>query len=265
MTSADDLIRLVESLRAPYGYERSAKFAPGVLYDERCLLSMHRRALGPEPARALAAMAAALQAPKRLAVAIRDALPGAEVVHFGHEAGDGAVVRKLYFEYVSRARAAMAKGEPALVHLAYKWRPGAGEPVVARYVWRPCETATQAKSRIEARLPQAQAPRARAAALALVARCADLADKRGLNMLDVEEPGSPRASLDMNVYDANLTLGAVEDIAASAGEAFAIAPERLAATLGPFRDAALGHLATGLDRRGREFVTLYFGVEARAA
>ena len=224
---------------------------------------MHRGALGPEPSRTLTAMAASMQAPNLLAAAIREALPGAEVVHFGHEAGEGTLVRKLYFEYVSRARAAMAKGEPALVHLAYKWRPGASDAVVARYVWRPCETAARAKSRIEARLPQA--PRGRAAALALLARCADLADKRGLNMLDVEEPGSPRASLDMNVYDAGLTLAAVEDIAAGAGEAFAVAPERLAATFGPFRDAALGHLATGLDRHGREFVTFYFGVEARAA
>jgi hypothetical protein len=263
MSPADDLVRLVEGLRAPYGYERSIKIAPGALYDERCLLSVHARALRPHPAHTLIEMGRALGAPPRLDAAIREALPGADIVHFGHEAGEGAPLSKLYFEYAARAKASMAQRRPALVHLAYKWRRGEAEARLTRYLWRPCLSAAEARARVEARLPEAA--RARAAALAVLERSAELADSGALAILDVEEAASPRASLDVNLYDAGLSLADVADVVARTGEAFAVAPSRVEASFGAARASALGHVAAGVDRAAREFVTFYFGVEARGA
>ena len=264
MTAAIEILSRVEALGAPFGFERSAKLVDGALYDDRCLMSLHCSALGADPARALAQMVSALGAPDPVCTAIPEALHGADVVHLGHESEEGAPVRKLYFEFVSRARAAMARREPVLVHLAYKWAMNGGRATaITRYVWRPCATLREAEARIAARLPQTRAPRARVIALALLEKAAALANKGELNMLDVEEPNNPRHSLDMNLYDAHLTIGRVEVALAQAGEAFGIAPSRLQAAFEPARAAALGHLGAGIDRRGREFVTFYFGVEAR--
>jgi len=264
LTGALDILRRVEALRAPFGFERSVKLVDGALYDDRCLMSLHRSALGPAPCRLLTQMVSKFGAPDPVCLALHEALRGAEVVHIGHESEDGAAVRKLYFEYVSRARAAMARGEPVLVHLAYKWAMnGDHATAVTRYVWRPCPTLRDAEARVAERLPQTRAPRARATALALLDKAAALANNGELNMLDVEEPGNPRQSLDMNLYDAGLTIAGVETLLARAGEAFSIAPARLDAAFQRDRAAALGHLGAGIDRRGREFVTFYFGVEAR--
>ena len=82
-------------------------------------------------------------------------------------------------------------------------------------------------------------------------------------MLDVEEPGLARLSLDINVYDCDLNVGDAADLIDEASAAFGVAAAHVAEVFAPVRSKALGHLAAGLDRTGREFVTFYFGVEAR--
>lgn len=256
MSAADDLMARVRGFGAPFGFERSAKFVEGALLADRCLMSLHRDALGDDP---VAALVEAMDPPADVRAALAEALPGADFVHFGHEAEPGFAVRKLYFEYASRAWAGMAQGEAVVLHLAYKWRMDTGATALTRYVWRPCASLGEAQARIVERVA---GPRGQALALRLLDRATALAQRGELAMLDVEEPGHPRISLDMNVYDADLTLGAIGGIVDEAGAAFGIAPERVAQVFAPARDKALGHLAAGLDRSGREFVTFYFGVEA---
>jgi tryptophan halogenase len=245
---SEDLLRIVAGFGAPFGYERSAKFVEGALLADRCLMSLHRAALGGDPVRALSE---AMAPPPGVQAAMAEALEGATHVHFGHEAEPGFAVRKLYFEYSGRAR-----GEAALLHLAYKWRieaePGAVE---TRYVWRPCRTRAEARERVAARAGDA---RGRAAALALLDRVHEIPA-----MLDVEEAGGPRVSLDINLYDARLTLGAVAPVINETAASFGVEAARVADVFGPARDKALGHVATGTDRAGRGFVTFYFGVEGR--
>ena len=62
--SAQDLIDLVRELGAPYGLERSCKIVPGALVEDRCLISLHRAALGASAAERLAQMGRALGVPQ---------------------------------------------------------------------------------------------------------------------------------------------------------------------------------------------------------
>jgi tryptophan 7-halogenase len=261
---AEDLIALVGRLRAPYGLERSVKIAPGALFDDRCLISLHRSALGSAPADKLAEMARALGIPAGFAEKIAGALEGAEIVHFGHEAGAGSPVRKLYFEYAERTRRAMAKGEPALVHLAYKWAPGRAQgAAVTRYTWSPCRTRDEVEAKLKALVPASEAPRALGCALSLLSRVAALADSGELLMMEVEEPGNPRRSCDLNVYDAELRVRDVADLIERAVKDFAVPESRAIAVFGRARELALGHLSAGIGRDGQEFVTIYYGIQAQ--
>ena len=260
MTSAVAVLRCVEALGASFGFERSAKLVDGALYDDRCLMSLHRSAFGADPVSALCELVSVLGAPEFVRDALPEAMRGAQVFHIGHESEGGEAMRKLYFEYLGDARAAMAAGRPVLVHLAHKWVVGAARSTaITRYVWRPCATLADAEARIVERLP---APRLRVIALDLLERAASLADKGGFNMLDVEEAGNPRHSLDINLYDARLALSDVEPLLMRAGVAFSVPSTRIISVFQPAQ-APLGHLAAGVDRKGREFVTFYFGVEAR--
>ena len=260
---AAELIKLVEGLRAPYGLERSVKIAPGVLLDDRCLITIHRAALGKLPADKLAEMGRELDIPASFADRLAVALEGADIVHFGHEGGPGFEVRKIYFEYASQARRAMASGAPVLVHLAYKWVPRRSDgAAVTRYLWAPCRTRLDIEAKLRALLPASGQQRALRCALSLLSRVAALADSGELRMMEVEEPGNPRRSLDLNVYDAELRLGQIADLIETTMRDFAVPQSRALTVFGPAGELALGHLSAGIGRDGEEFVTIYYGIEA---
>jgi tryptophan 7-halogenase len=262
---AADLIRLVERLGAPYGLERSVKVAPGVLFDDRCLISVHRSALGNAPVDRLAVIGRELSIPPDFANALASSMESADVVHFGHEGGPGVEVRKIYFEYASQARRAMAAGsrDPVLVHLAYKWTPDRPESrAVTRYTLTPCRTRGEVESRLHALMPASEAPRALRCTLGLLSQVAGLADSGRLFLMEVEEAGNPRRSCDLNVYDAELRLGGIADLIAATISDFAAPPAQAQALFGGASNQALGHLSAGVGRGGEEFVTLYYGVES---
>jgi hypothetical protein len=77
--------------------------------------------------------------------------------------------------------------------------------------------------------------------------------------LDVKEEGNPRSSFDINVYSANLQLKEIDSFLLGVSRHFSISEERFQSWHEPVKGNILGHLAGGLDRKGRDFITLYFG------
>jgi hypothetical protein len=259
------LIRLVETLGAPYGLERSVKITQGTLADDRCLITIGCGALGRAPAERLLQIGRELQIPQSFADALPASLRHADVVHFGYEAGSGHEVYKIYLEYASRVRQAMAATSqtPQLVHLAYKWAPlHPNSAAVTRYTWVPCRTRNELEAKLRSLLPAKEAPRALSCALGLVSRVASFADSGELLLMDVEEDGNPRRSCDLNVYDAALRMHEITDLLDAAMRDFAVPKPRSQSLFDRSANKALGHLSAGVGRNGQEFVTIYFGVEA---
>lgn len=259
---ADDLIAMIEELGAAYGLERSVKITQRQLLDDRCLLSVHRTALGDAPADRLTELGHRLGIPADAAGRILAALDGADVVHFGHEAGPGYTIRKIYFEYAARARRAMAAGEPVLVHLAYKWAVGAAAAAATRYTWLPLRTRDDLEAKLRTLLPADAAPRGLRCTLCLIDRAARQTDAGELMMMEVEEPGNPRRSCDLNLYDARLRVCQISDLIAATTQDFEVPRSRVEALFGKGKDLQLGHVSAGIGRDGEEFVTIYYGVEA---
>jgi tryptophan 7-halogenase len=260
-----DLIQLVETLRAPYGLERSVKITRGTLADDRCLISLGRAAFGVALAERLAQIGSALGMPEAFMHALPGSLEGADVVHLGYEAAAGRDVYKIYCEYASSVRRAMAarSRDPVLVHLAYKWTPQrADSAAVTRYTWVPCRTRGELEFKLQDLVPANAAPHANRCSLALVSRVAAFAASGELLLMEVEEPGNPRRSCDLNVYDAALRMGKIADLLEVVTTDFAVPPARAHAVFDHAADRMLGHLSAGVGRDGQEFVTFYFGVEA---
>jgi tryptophan halogenase len=262
---AADLIRLVKTLGAPYGFERSVKLMPGDLADDRCLISLGRAALGNDPARRLVGLGQELGIPKEFENNLPESLDRADIVHFGYEAAAGLDSYKLYFEYAGDTRRAMASpnASPVLVHLAYKWTPSRpNSRVVTRYTWMPCPTRAALEAKVRDLVPGEEAPVALNCALSLISRLARQADSGELLLMEVEEPGNPRRSCDINVYDAGLRMHQIADLFGEVVANYALPEARVRAVFDGAKDRALGHLSAGVGRDGREFVTIYFGVEA---
>ena len=263
--SAADLMNLVRGLAAPFGLERSVKIVPGALLEDRFLVSLHRSAFGAAAADRLRQMGDVLGAPPGFADAIAAAQADADIIHFGYEGGPGPAIYKIYLEYASAVRRARAQNapDPVLVHLAYKWTPGAaGQGTVTRYSWTPCGSEAAIAERIERLVPTGEAPRALRCGLDLLSRCAGRSEPRQLFLMAVEEPGNPRRSYDINVYQAELHLRDIADLVGAAATEFAVPQSRVRALLERSGALALGHLSGGRGRDGEEFVTIYYGVEA---
>lgn len=262
---AAEILGLVEGLRARFGLERSFKISAGALIDDRYLVSLHRTAFGPEPAARLKAMAIELGMPARRVEAIDAALDGADIVHLGYEGGGADEIFKVYFEYAGRARRAMAAAnpEPTLVHLAFKWsRRAGGEGALTRYTWTPCPSFAAIEARLDPLVPEIGAPNARACALALLERVRRDVGAGDIFVMEVEEPGNPRKSVDINVYNAELRLDAIAGLLAEAGRRFDLGAADIGKVIDGRGDRMLGHLSAGIGRGGEEFITIYFGVES---
>ncbi len=263
--SAPDLIDLVRRLKAPYGLERSLKIVPGALMEDRFLISLHRSALGEAAVDTLLQMGGALGAPADFAAAIAAAQADADIIHFGYEGGQQQPIYKIYLEYASRVRRAQAQNapDPVLLHLAYKWMPDVpGQRTVTRYTWIPCRSRAALAERLATIVPAEEAPRALRCALELLSRSTARTDSRNLALLEVAEPDNPRRSYDLNVYRAQLHLHDIADLVASVAPDFAVPQPQVLALLDRSGALDLGHLSGGLGRDGREFVTIYYGVEA---
>jgi hypothetical protein len=268
--TAPDLVGMVRGLGAPFGVERSFKLVPGALLEDRYLISLHRSALGADAAGRLAEMARALGAADTVKDAVLEAFADADIVHVGYEDAGHHSIYKIYLEFASRVRRAQAQNapDPVLVYLAYKWaadfpdRNALTRYTCTRYTWLPCRTGAAITERLRSLLVPGEAACALSCGLALVARAGRLTEARHLFLMMVEEPDNPRRSYDLNVYRADMKLADIADLVKDVASDLGV-PQRLAgAVLERCGALDLGHLSGGRGRDGREFVTVYYGVEA---
>jgi tryptophan 7-halogenase len=253
---------VVKALGAPYGLERSCKFVAGALLEDRFLVSLHRTAFGADAGVGIRQVARALDAPDALMEAIAEAQAEADIVHLGYEGGVHATY-KLYLEYAVRVRRAQVEkaDAPVLVHLAFKWVPEARKHEITRYTWLPARGRAEIAARVHALLAPANASRALACVLALLSVACARTKAENLFLMEVEEPGNPRHSCDLNLYQADLQVRDIVDVVRALGMEFAIPHEAVTALLSRCGALALGHIAGGRGRDGGEFVTVYYGVE----
>ncbi|MGR3572672.1 hypothetical protein [Brevirhabdus sp.] len=224
--------------------EYSAKVVDGDLRAGRMLLGFPRHALGPGPSQVLSSLCRQLRAPEAGFDLLAPHQSASCAVHFGFEPEDGGAVLKCYLEFAPHAQPA-----PDLVFLALKWTPD-GRYVQSNYWQRDHLPGAQQDALLDAVLPEGAR---RDSLRALLARCTrpDL-----LHLLEVEEPGSPRRSLDVNLSDLEATVG---EHAATLIE-FLGTSEAVQRYVARHAGDRLGHLAAGTTRDGRPFATLYHGV-----
>jgi tryptophan halogenase len=255
------LLARIGALGVPYHYERSFRMAAGSLQANRFLTSMNRVDLGDAALERALDIARALGMPATAQAAAREQFDLAQCLHFGFEAGDGTMLCKLYLERrvpddeVARA---VAQGHGVLLHLAFKWDITSGAHVVTRYDWFP----GLAPSSIEARLlalygerPDSEPARIACETLALAgARASEL------QYLEVREADNGRHSFDLNLYDAGLQVRDMLPLLLRMRDHYAIRPGQFQALVDQIKPRALGHLAGGVHRDGRDFFNVYYGV-----
>jgi tryptophan halogenase len=253
-------LRLIEGLR-PEGVERSFKMAAGNLLEDRYLMGVRKEALSPE---LLSDICTGLGMPAADLRALLKNLPEARSLHFGFENSPTGTIYKVYLEFWDRLNAALAarpvNREPLVLHLAYKWdAAGAGKSAVAEYRCFPELQGPEVFERLRVLYDGDEPPSLEAAER--IINMALRRTRKTLMYLEVSESGNPRASFDIRLYPAELNIADIHPWLVAASRAYVIAPRQFDLLYGQVRNRALGHISGGIDRAGRDFLTVYYAAQ----
>lgn len=257
------LLRLVGELGVPFQHERSFRMAEGALLANRFLLSVDRRGLAGDARARVLEICQRLGMPEALRGAALAHFDMASCIHFGFEGDAGRVVVKLYLERAvagEEARRARERGEPALLHLAFKWEPDSGAQVTTEYLWHPALTAAEIAARLERHVYRGGDESSRAIAQSVLELAAGRIGAEQLQYLEVQEPGNGRRSFDLNLYNARLLVKDVQAQLYRMRERYGVRPGQFQALYDQVKGKVLGHLAGGVHRDGGDFFNLYYGV-----
>ena len=270
MSPGDHLHEVVRAIGAPHGRERSIKLRNRSLLARRFLLTVARQDIGVDASERVLAACRSVQMPEVFLHAVAAHVTPANMIHFGYEEeAAGRAYYKVYLERGEQFAQAMAAQppvtDPFVLYHAFKWNSAdPGERVTARYVCHPRLSRAALLQRVAA-VYAGQAGRTPWHLLCeLVGAASRRVPENELLYLDVTEDGTDRKSFDVNFYRARLQVDGVSPFVEPLAGHFDLPSDVLAAAFAGIADRRLGHIAGGVDRRGRDFLTIYYGAEAAA-
>jgi len=252
------LLGLIRELGVPHGFEYSFKMCDDLLMANRYLVTMEKTSLGDNCQKRVIELCAKLRAPQTLLESIGHSISAARMVHFGFEASEKGGMHKVYLEYPLSALA-----RPTLLHASFKWDPLHPERrALGSYVRHPLLTYEEVMERLRELFQGCREPEA----LETADQFLQLAMPRlegSFHYLEVTEEGTPRKSFDVNLYSASLTMGDIRPLLLPLAARYRLSVEDFGARLDAIATRRFGHLTGGIDREGRDFFTIHFGVEPR--
>lgn len=265
--SALILLDIASAQGQPFGHEYSTKLSDGQVSTDRHLLTLPREAFGTTPEHLLDLLSRRLSLPAAWCERLAEDWQTCSHIHLGCEAavriGELSLgTWKVYFESADNYGAALRTRASrwCRVHRAYKWSPSHPEADTVSVYDALLEPGLAAR---QALMDQALAghPALRAAVQDLLNRTLGSAASPVPMLLRVSDENTPRMSLDLNLYPAELTMGAVAPELRRLAACCGVTPARFEPWLERFASLSLGHVAAGLGRQGQAFVTLYGGVQ----
>ena len=263
---ASRLFQLVKRLNVEVGFERSFKISDNCLLGNRFLLGMRKGAIKRKPDESILDICAQLEMPEALLGYFKEKLPGANYVHFGFEENEHTCVYKAYLEFWERIQKDIQgthdTSRPLRLHLGFKWDASDNtKGSITQYTWHPWLSLDE----IFERLLQILEPQKYRHSLEMAKAVLGLASARiphhDILYLEVTEEDNPRRSFDINVYRAGLQMGELYPLLLRMWQHYSIPGEKWRDLYGRVASKTFGHLSGGIDRGGKDFLTVYYGVE----
>ncbi len=267
ISGTDDLISRIDAIGVHYGLEHSFKIFPGAILGDRVLLGFHRDELGHDAAGILLNTCRELAMPVRFQKIYRERVDEANILLFGFEENEKGGTCKAYLEFGGMFET-IVKEYPQrtpsfLVHLGFKWDAVDNrKATLARYICYPDLSVNDMLVRIRDRFYSGKASGAFRTVSGIMEKAADaVAEPDKFLYVEVGEENNPRASYDINLYRANLTLEELYPILRDACRSWKIPPDSFHRLYDPMKKRIFGHVSGGVDREGQEFLTFYYGVK----
>jgi hypothetical protein len=207
--------------------------------------------------------------PENLLRAYQGSLPGSNYLHFGFEENEGSCLYKAYLEFYDRVEETM-KTQPRqfdsfLMHLGFKWDAlDSSRQALTRYTWYPFLSVDVMLRRLSNILDPHKLGTLFEIARGIVAIASRIVPPYDILYMEVDEENNPRRSFDINMYRAKLPLSELQPWMSRMCDHYDILPEAFHALYDGVKTRTFGHIAGGIDREGRDFLTIYYGVEYRS-
>jgi hypothetical protein len=260
------LLQLMKNLNVELGLERSFKVSERILLGNRFLLGTSKSAIGQESHERILDICERMEMPGNLQETFRENLSEANYVHFGFEENVRTCIYKVYLEFYDKIGKEI-KSQPHtsdyfLLHLGFKWDVSDNtKHAVTKYTWYPFLSVEE----IQARLASILDPRAYGKPLEIAKDIMSTVSNRvtqdKILYLEVSEENNPRRSFDINMYKAGLQLEEILPFLLNMCQHYSIPAEKFHVLYDQVKTRMFGHLSGGIDREGRDFLTVYYGVE----
>ncbi len=256
------LFNLVIGLGVPYQYERSFRLSGDGVLANRFLLTINRRDIPGDALGRVMEICQRLGMPQRLQVSAEEDFGSAACLHFGFEAGVDSIICKLYLERAippEEAERAKTRSEPILQHLAFKWDLLKHADVVTRYWWHPALSVQDMHERLAQIYRDDPASVSLGIAKSVIEHAVRAAPAEQLQYLEVVEDENGRRSFDLNLYNTGMLVKDLQPMLYRMREHYGVRPGQFQALYDQIKTRALGHIAGGVHRNGRDFFNIYYG------
>lgn len=263
---ANALMRLVENLGVEFGFERSFKISERSLLTNRFIMGLKKSELTQNPNELLLATFGRMGMPGPFQDECRSLLGKTEFVHFGFEEQQAGCLYKAYLEFKLDMKlgpgGAKVKHEPVLVFLGFKWDPfDDAKRAVSRYICHPLLSVAEIQEKLSSLFNGNRGYKSFETARNILDQTVKIISNNKIIYEEVTEENNSRKSFDMNLYAANLCIRDIYPLLMDIGHHYSLPAERFVPLCDRISDKRFGHLSGGVDREGKDFLTVYYGVE----
>lgn len=258
--------RLVENLNIKFGYEKSFKIYENTLLANRFLLGFKKKRIRQEPHQRILDICRRMDMPENLLQEYRGRLQDSNYLHFGFEENEKTCLCKAYLEFYDKVEETMrtqpGQFDSFLMHLGFKWDAlDNSRQTITRYTWYPFLPVEVMLERVSSILAPHGSGTLFEIAKGIVEIALKVVPPYDILYMEVDEENNPRKSFDINMYRARLPLRELKPCLSQMGRHYAIPSEEFSALYEGVQDKTFGHIAGGIDREGKDFVTVYYGLE----
>jgi hypothetical protein len=258
------LFRHLGGLDAKIDFEYSFKTVHSHLFENRFLLGVHRRQTEGSLDERIALICERIGMPHNLLASLKGALPDANHVYFGVEKNEKTLIFKAYLEFRDKIEKEIGgtcvAGRSFPLFTGFKWDTSSpSRQAVTRYAWYPSLPVPEMLERLRMAIDPRRHRGLFETLLGITKRASERITPRDMQYLEVIEDGNPRRSFDINIYKAGHRLKDLCPFLLRAVRHYAIPSGRFQPVYERVKTERFGHLAGGVDREDRDFMTVYYG------
>jgi hypothetical protein len=263
---ADSLIGLVQELNVTYDFERSIKLSPKKMLGNRFLITIDKNDIETNAHERILSICRKLNMPEDFLEVFRQNFSQANPIDFGFEANEETCIYKAYLDFLPKwkreGEAGDKKPETYLMFLGFKWDAFDNtKKALTKYTWYPSLSYEGIEERLSGIFQKAQKVGSFELVQEFLRVISARTTRENVYYLDVTEGNSRRRSFDINAYSANLDIQEMYPLLMKICDHYSISGQDFHGLYEQVKEKRFGHLSGGVDRKGNDFLTIYFGLE----